>query len=88
VRFVAILILNLGAKIGISLEFLLEDLFFKILGLFYDKFCRWFKECLSGFSTQVGQAMLHQFDIEKPVVNGVNYKQTNCCKKGICKTFH
>lgn len=42
----------------------------RVLGLSYDKFYRWFKVCLTDFSTQVGQEMLHQFDIEISGSNG------------------
>ena len=42
----------------------------KVLGLSYDKFYRWFKECLTDFSTQGGQETLHQYDIELTSSNG------------------
>jgi len=42
----------------------------KVLCLSYDKFYRWFKECLTDFSTQAGQEKLHQYDIEITSTNG------------------
>jgi len=42
----------------------------KVLGLSYNKFYRWFKECLTDFSTQAGQEKLHQYDIELTSTNG------------------
>lgn len=35
-----------------------------VLGLPYNKFYRWFKECLTDFQTQKGQEVLHQHDFE------------------------
>jgi len=35
-----------------------------VLGLAYNKFYRWFKECLTDFSTEKGQEKLHQHDFD------------------------
>jgi transposase len=43
-----------------------------ILGLPYNKFYRWFKECLTDFKTEEGQARLHQYDFQ--VTTGSGYK--------------
>ena len=41
-----------------------------VLGLPYNKFYRWFKECLTDFKTQEGQFRLHQYDFRVPTKNG------------------
>lgn len=41
-----------------------------VLGLPYNKFYRWFKECLTDFTTQEGQFKLHQYDFRVPTRNG------------------
>jgi len=35
-----------------------------VLGISYNKFYRWFKECLTDFKTERGQEQLHQHDFE------------------------
>lgn len=41
-----------------------------MLGLEYNKFYRWFKECLTDFSTQEGQNNLHQHDFQVATRDG------------------
>lgn len=41
-----------------------------VLGLPYNKFYRWFKECLTDFKTEEGQLRLHQHDFQVQTGNG------------------
>lgn len=41
-----------------------------VLGIPYNKFYRWFKDCLTDFKTQEGQENLHQHDFEVPTFRG------------------